>query len=108
MLLLSEMLSEDGGFACCTKLCQDSRPVEKVYKTTELNRPGLTHARCGSLDYVQSVSRVCGHTLFDLRQPDQIEILKVGAAHDDDCSLQLHHCCLAACSLSPARVRRSI
>ena len=70
------MLSEDGGFACCTKLCQDSRPVEKVYKTTELNRPGLSQARCGSLDYVQSVGRVCSHTLFDLRQPDQVEILK--------------------------------
>jgi hypothetical protein len=76
VLLLTEMLSEDGGFACCAKLCQDSRSVEKVFKTTELTKPSLPQARCGALDYIKSVGRCCGHTLFDLRQPDQIEILK--------------------------------
>ena len=75
-LLLTDMLAEEGGYACCSKVCQDSRALEAAFKTTELTTPHLTQARCGALDYIASAERCCSHTLFDLKQPDQIEVLK--------------------------------
>eukprot|EP01043_Picozoa_sp_COSAG02_P034912 COSAG02_NODE_2468_length_8763_cov_3.000923_1_plen_1006_part_00 len=75
-LLLTDMLIEEGGYSCCSNVCQDSRPLEAAFKTTEITTPHLNHARCGAIDYITSTERCCSHILFDLKQPDQIEVLK--------------------------------
>jgi hypothetical protein len=60
-------------------VCQDHRPLQRACGTMELVDPALCAARNGSLRYLASTRRTCAQRLFDLRQPEHLELSKHGA-----------------------------
>ena len=68
-LVLSELLSEDGGYSFSTGLCQNNREFSEVAATMELVRPELAVRRGAVLSYLESVKRCCANTIFYFRQP---------------------------------------
>lgn len=78
-LILSEILWEDGGYAIHTGVCMNNRPYEEISNTMELTNPTLTRARCDALAYISSLQRSCRQFIYELRQPDKIEIKKYSA-----------------------------
>jgi thiol-disulfide isomerase/thioredoxin len=80
VLLLSEMLHEDGGYALSTGLCQSNRDLATVSATLELARPELCMPRDRVLAYFDALQAQCAQRLFRLEQPDgEIEVLKYGS-----------------------------
>ena len=78
-LILSHLLAEDGGYALSTSVCQNNRNVDKVGATMELHEPQFQKARAGAMEYLSAMRRSCTHTIFDFRQPQQIEVKKYSA-----------------------------
>lgn len=78
-LFLSDLLWEDGGYCISTGVCMNHRPFEEVSNTLELLNPVYHGIRSQMLEYLESLPRVCRNTIFELRQPDKIEIKKYSA-----------------------------
>ena len=77
-LILSELLWEDGGYFISNTVCQDNRTFEEVSNWMEITKPQLVITRNEILHYFSSLSKVCRHSLFDLRMPNKIEFKKYG------------------------------
>jgi hypothetical protein len=78
-LPLSELMWDEGGFRVATERCQNHRPLAVVAETMQLLDPVALAARAVVLEYFADQERTCRHTIFDLRQPDKIELRKHGA-----------------------------
>jgi hypothetical protein len=78
-LPLSELMWDEGGFRVATERCQNHRPLAVVAETMQLLDPVSLEARAVVLEYFADQERTCRHTIFDLRQPDKIELRKHGA-----------------------------
>ena len=79
-LLISELLSQNGGYAISTTVCQDNRGFEQIASWMQFSSPALTIARDAALAYLSSLNRVCKNQLFPLRMPDKIEFKKYSAS----------------------------
>ena len=77
-LLMSDLLHDDGGYALDQGVCQDHRPYQRVAATMELVEPCHTATKDEVLAYLASTRRVCSQRLFDLRQPEHLEVTKYG------------------------------
>lgn len=75
-LILSELLWDDGGYQLATALCVDNRKLTDVAATMELIDPRACRARARALHYFDALARQCRNELYDLRQPDKIEVRK--------------------------------
>jgi thiol-disulfide isomerase/thioredoxin len=75
-LVVSSLLSRDGGYATSTAVCQDNRAIDDMSSTMQLHRPWAQRARSRALDYLSAMRRSCAKTLFLFRQPQKIELRK--------------------------------
>eukprot|EP01107_Rhizomastix_libera_P015447 TRINITY_DN5841_c0_g1_i1.p1 TRINITY_DN5841_c0_g1~~TRINITY_DN5841_c0_g1_i1.p1 ORF type:complete len:4156 (-),score=944.82 TRINITY_DN5841_c0_g1_i1:134-11092(-) len=79
-LVLSECLTEDGGYSLSFGVCDDNRSVEILAETMELTQPFHTKARAAFLDYVSSIKRACSQEIWGLRLPELgFELLQYGS-----------------------------
>jgi hypothetical protein len=78
-LLLSDLMWDEGGFRVATERCQNHRALTTVAATMQLLDPSALVARAAVLEYFADQERTCRHAIYDLRQPDKIEIRKHGA-----------------------------
>ena len=75
-LVISELLSRDGGYAMSTAVCQNNRTLDEMSISMQLHHPNIQTARSNALDYLSCMRRSCSKTLFIFRQPQKIEIKK--------------------------------
>ena len=75
-LIVSSLLSRDGGYALSTAVCQDNRPLDDMSSTMQLHQPWAHVARARALAYLSAMRRSCAKTLFLFRQPQKIELRK--------------------------------
>lgn len=78
-LVLSVMLNEGGGHRLSTTVCQGSMPFAELAARLELRDPHMLRARAGALAYFAGQEHATTSVLFQLRQPDKIEVKKYGA-----------------------------
>mmetsp|Transcript_2150 Transcript_2150/g.2909 ORF Transcript_2150/g.2909 Transcript_2150/m.2909 type:complete len:4480 (+) Transcript_2150:77-13516(+) len=78
-LAMSMLLGEDGGYALDQGVCQDHRPYQRSCSTMELIDPKHSIKRDSVLAYLASTRKCCASRLFDLRQPDHLELSKYSA-----------------------------
>ena len=78
-LVVSALLSRDGGYAISTAVCQNNRALDEMSITMQLHHPAAQQARARALDYLSAMRRSCSKTLFVFRQPQKIEVRKYSA-----------------------------
>ena len=78
-LLISSLMSEDGGYFISTKLCQDGRSFETVAQTLELESPQFTRSLSCVVAYFRSLKETQKTEIFDWRMLQKVEIRKYGS-----------------------------
>jgi thiol-disulfide isomerase/thioredoxin len=79
-LVVSSLLSRDGGYAISTAVCQNNRSLDEMSISMQLHHPTTQQARANALDYLSGMRRSCSKTLFVFRQPQKIEVRKYSAS----------------------------
>lgn len=74
--MLATLLHTDGGYFPSTTLGRRTVPFASVAATLELTRPGMLPIRSAVLRYVEFQRTTLKHELFDIRQPDKLELRK--------------------------------
>ncbi|EDQ90981.1 uncharacterized protein MONBRDRAFT_31645 [Monosiga brevicollis MX1] len=78
-LVVSVLIGEQPSYKLSTTVCQDNRPFAEVATRLQLSTPHHVRARDGMLAYLAHAEATHQHPLFQLRQPEKIEVKKYGA-----------------------------
>jgi hypothetical protein len=78
-LVLSVMLNEGGGYRLSTTVRQNNVPLAELASNLEIRDPRMLQARSDVLAYLTAQEKTCRNVLFEMRQPDKIEVKKYGS-----------------------------